>query len=63
MAAKKQPVVTHVHVYKDASGEYRWRGLAANGKIISESGEGYNNRMYARKMARALNASAVVQFV
>jgi uncharacterized protein YegP (UPF0339 family) len=63
MAAKKDPVVTLVQVYKDEAGEYRWRGLAANNKVISESGEGYNNRMYAKKMARALNASAVVQFV
>jgi uncharacterized protein YegP (UPF0339 family) len=59
----KKPEVSLVQVYKDASGDYRWRGLAANGKVISESGEGYRNRMYAKKMARALNASAVVQFV
>ena len=31
------------HYYKDASGEWRWRLKAANGKIIADSGEGYQN--------------------
>ena len=30
------------HVYKDASGEWRWRLKAANGNIVADSGEGYS---------------------
>ena len=30
------------YYYKDAKGEWRWR-LAANGRIIADSGEGYKN--------------------
>lgn len=29
--------------YKDARGEFRWRLVAANGKTIADSGEGYKN--------------------
>ena len=28
-------------VYKDARGEFRWRLVAANGRTIADSGEGY----------------------
>jgi uncharacterized protein YegP (UPF0339 family) len=28
-------------VYKDARGEFRWRLFAANGRTITDSGEGY----------------------
>lgn len=31
-------------VYKDAKGEWRWRLVAANNRIIADSGEGYHNR-------------------
>ena len=31
-------------VYKDAIGQYRWRLVAANGRRIADSGEGYNNK-------------------
>ncbi len=31
-------------VYKDSAGEYRWRLVAANGKTIADSGEGYKNK-------------------
>lgn len=29
--------------YKDVRGEWRWRLVAANGKIVADSGEGYKN--------------------
>lgn len=38
---KKGP---HVEYYQDGSGEWRWRKRAANGEIVSTSGEGYVNR-------------------
>src|SRR5262245_5769977 len=31
-------------VYKDAKGEWRWRLIAANGKRIAGSGEGYKTK-------------------
>lgn len=31
-------------VYKDATGEWRWRLLAGNGRVIADSGEGYRHR-------------------
>lgn len=52
MAAK--PKVSKVVVYKDGSGEWRWTAVAANGKKVAASGEGYRNRLYAYKMALAL---------
>lgn len=61
MATKKAQVVK-VAVYKDAAGEYRWRGLAANNKTVSEGGEGYNSRAYAMKMARELHPSTTVEY-
>ena len=32
------------NIYKDKVGEFRWRLVATNGKIIADSGEGYNNK-------------------
>jgi uncharacterized protein YegP (UPF0339 family) len=29
--------------YKDQKGEWRWRLVAANGRILADSGEGYRN--------------------
>ena len=31
-------------VYKDAAGEWRWRLVSGNGRIIAVSGEGYRHR-------------------
>lgn len=33
-----------IEVYQDKSYLWRWRFRAANGRILAESGEGYNNR-------------------
>jgi uncharacterized protein YegP (UPF0339 family) len=60
---RKKPPVARVEVYKDKSGEYRWRGLASNGEPVSESGEGYHNRSHAKKMAASLNAGARIEIV
>ncbi|HEU4594627.1 MAG TPA: DUF1508 domain-containing protein [Pyrinomonadaceae bacterium] len=32
------------YIYKDASGEWRWRLLASNNRNIANSGEGYVNK-------------------
>jgi uncharacterized protein YegP (UPF0339 family) len=31
-------------VYRDAAGEWRWRLVSGNGRIIADSGEGYQHR-------------------
>ena len=31
-------------LYKDKSGEYRWRLQAANNEVIADSGEGYTTK-------------------
>ncbi|MEZ4521921.1 MAG: YegP family protein [Thermomicrobiales bacterium] len=31
-------------VYRDASGEYRWRLKASNGQVIATGGEGYTTK-------------------
>jgi len=33
----------HYQMYKDGYGQWRWRLVAANNKIIADSGEGYHN--------------------
>ena len=33
----------HFHRYRDRRGQWRWRFVAANGRIIADSGEGYNS--------------------
>ena len=30
--------------YQDASGQWRWRAVAPNGKIVADSSESYVNR-------------------
>lgn len=34
--------MTYIY-YQDAKGEWRWRLKASNGRILADSGEGYNN--------------------
>lgn len=44
-----------VNVYKDANDEWRWHRKAANGEIVVDSGEGYNNLVDALDMAQRIN--------
>ena len=53
-----------VELYKDVAGEWRWRLVAANGKIIADSGEGYRRRggavkAWERVRTLAMEASVV----
>jgi uncharacterized protein YegP (UPF0339 family) len=34
----------HVEQYKDEDDKWRWRTVAANGNIVADSGEGYENK-------------------
>lgn len=40
--------MSRFELFKDKAGEYRWRLLASNGKIIATSGEGYNAKADCR---------------
>jgi uncharacterized protein YegP (UPF0339 family) len=44
-------------IYKDASGEWRWRLKALNGQIIATSGEGYRNSADAKKAIELVRQS------
>lgn len=47
-------------VYKDKTGEFRWRLLASNGQNMASSGEGYTRREDAHRALVALQASIPV---
>ena len=34
----------YFEMYKDASGQWRWRVYAQNGRMIADSGESYHNK-------------------
>jgi uncharacterized protein YegP (UPF0339 family) len=48
----------NVVVYEDESGDFRWRLVAENGEIISDSAEGYRHKGYCITMAKKLNFGA-----
>ena len=41
-------------IYRDGDGDWRWRLIARNGRIVATSGEGYVNLSHAKRMARRL---------
>jgi uncharacterized protein YegP (UPF0339 family) len=45
-------------LYKDAAGEFRWRLLSANGRIIADSGEGFATKGGAVISARTVATHA-----
>jgi uncharacterized protein len=51
-------------IYKDKSGEFRWKLTHANGKIIADSGQGYKAKEDAVKGISSLKEnvpSAIVE--
>ena len=36
-----------IQIYRDSQGQYRWRIIAANGRIIADGAEGYQRRRCA----------------
>jgi len=44
-----------VEVYTDVHGEYRWRRVANNNQIVSDSAEGFVKHSYALESAGAYN--------
>ena len=49
-----------VEVFKDKSSEFRWRHLATNENIVSESGESYVRLIDAVRMAKQENPGVPV---
>src|SRR5262245_33554630 len=43
--------------YKDKRGEWRWRLMAKNGKIVADSGEGYKRKASLNKTLHAIAAA------
>lgn len=43
---KRLPVLEY---YRDKKGDRRWRVIAANGRIISESSEGYKSKRACKR--------------
>lgn len=41
----------HLEAYKDSAHEWRWRRIAENGRIVADSGEGYQNKQDCLNMA------------
>jgi len=46
------------HIYKDPAGHFRWRLLAANNRIIANSGEGYHNKQDCQSAITFVKGSA-----
>ncbi len=44
-------------IYKDVDGFYRWRYVSANGNIIADSAEGYNNKAGCENGIRIMKSS------
>lgn len=38
-----------IEMFEDAGGEYRWRLIAPNGKVIADSAEGYSSPAAIRR--------------
>ena len=51
---------THIVVYVDESGEYRWRAVAANGETVADSSEGYVRRIDCVEMASKMFPSLTI---
>lgn len=47
-----------IQIYEDAAKEWRWRMVAGNGRIIADSGEGYNTREGAQLAAERFKEAA-----
>lgn len=46
--------IASFRVYFDAGGQWRWRLVSANGRIIADSAEGYETQRNAERAARTV---------
>lgn len=47
-----------IQVYEDVRGEWRWRLVATNGRVVADSAEGYVREDYAHEIADSIFAGA-----
>jgi len=45
-------------LYRDRSGEWRWRLVASNGNIVADSAEGYASKQGAKRGIRSVKRIA-----
>ena len=45
---------SRIRIYKDKDGDWRWTLYAPNNRKVAVSGEGYENKAHAERMARKL---------
>ena len=45
-----------IEVYVDGKGEWRWRAVARNNRVVADSGEGYASRGNVLRAIRAFKA-------
>ena len=45
-------------LYKDKSGEFRWRLIASNGQMIANGGEGYKSKESAKNGIESVKKNA-----
>lgn len=43
-AILKLKIFMYFEIYKDSHGDFRWRFVSSNGRIIADSAEGYSSR-------------------
>lgn len=46
-------------VYRDDEGRWRWRAQSANGRILADSGQGYDSPSAARKAVERIKVKAL----
>lgn len=45
-------------MYKDSAGDFRWRFIASNGRIVADSAEGYTTKAKCKAGIRIMQNSA-----
>jgi uncharacterized protein YegP (UPF0339 family) len=50
-------------IYQDDQGEWRWRKVSADGKIVGESDRSYSQRSGAREAAKREDATVPISMV
>lgn len=56
--------MTKFHIYKDKKGEFRWRLISINGKMIVNSGEGYTTKANCKKgIASVVKNSPIAEII
>lgn len=54
-------IVTHVRLYQDDAGEYRWTAFAGNERAVATAGEGYRDFLDALRPAASFFPNATVR--